>query len=103
MSGTFKGNNSFCSHDVNKTVVWYADKWFLKRNLSCWGHMMSMQYDAQTNRYAEVQLTRIPLGRAGRKQQQQLTGPHVTEIWGADQIVHLQLNIHVLSLLLQVA
>lgn len=53
MSGTFKGNNSFCSHDVNTTVVWYADKWFLQRNLSCWGYMMSLEYDAKTNRWAE--------------------------------------------------
>lgn len=47
MSATHNGS-AVCPELVNRTVVWYADKWFLNRSLPCWSHLMSLTFDPAT-------------------------------------------------------
>jgi hypothetical protein len=49
MSGTHDGSSGVCPELDSSTVVWFADKWVVQRNLTCWSYMMSMQYDAAAN------------------------------------------------------
>jgi hypothetical protein len=49
LSGIFTGNQD-CPPVTKNTVVWFADKWLWGRQMRCWSHHMSLQFDAFTGR-----------------------------------------------------
>lgn len=49
MSGVFAGSQE-CPPVTNTTVMWFADKWVWGRQMRCWAHHMSLQFDAVTGR-----------------------------------------------------